>query len=403
MTCLKGVDLLLLNTAVIDLRSPDFGFVPELAGPGGLAKCATTDMPGYTQAQYSGWIAQGRATAGGPGNTAPLAARAGLRVAAGAYLGRGGAAGFDVTGNWFRTVLAQSGVDVSALIAHPELPTGVTFIHETPGHERGGLAYFPNANNAFDFEVFKTHVRRLQPGIVYYMYSGLSDAGDANDGVDLAAFMRGCRMRHALTIADSHTLCANPEALIRAGATVPEYRLLDPLLPELDMFFTSWDEARMIRATLGSPLPGDRETAIPEFLNWLMSRYAGDGRPRMFGVTLKDGAYTAGIGADGKRIAPRRTVSRFRSGGVVDLVGAGDSFRAGVVSYAARHLDAFSAGALDFEEAVQIGNLMATLYVTAPLEDRYGSIPGFGEMLALVRSGQTFETIEALHAVLQRR
>ena len=33
--------VLILNTAVLDLRSRDFAFVEDLAGPGGLAKCET--------------------------------------------------------------------------------------------------------------------------------------------------------------------------------------------------------------------------------------------------------------------------------------------------------------------------------------------------------------------------
>ena len=74
------MDILIFNTAVADFRSSEFKFTEELAGPGGLAKCKTKDMPGYTQQQYRDWIDKGMATAGGPGNTAPLAARAGLQV-----------------------------------------------------------------------------------------------------------------------------------------------------------------------------------------------------------------------------------------------------------------------------------------------------------------------------------
>ena len=44
-----ATDVLILNTAVLDLRSPDFAFVDRLVGAGGLAKCATADMPSYTQ------------------------------------------------------------------------------------------------------------------------------------------------------------------------------------------------------------------------------------------------------------------------------------------------------------------------------------------------------------------
>ena len=71
-----SVDVLILNTAVADFRSSEFAFADELVGPGGLAKCKTADMPAYTQQQYKSWIDAGIATTGGPGNTAPLIARA---------------------------------------------------------------------------------------------------------------------------------------------------------------------------------------------------------------------------------------------------------------------------------------------------------------------------------------
>ena len=67
------LDVLILNTAVTDFRSEEFGFVKGLTDPGGLAKCPLEEMPLYTQKQYRAWIKAGRATAGGsriPGQTA---------------------------------------------------------------------------------------------------------------------------------------------------------------------------------------------------------------------------------------------------------------------------------------------------------------------------------------------
>jgi len=46
-------------------------------------------------------------------------------------------------------------------------------------------------------------------------------------------------------------------------------------------------------------------------------------------------------------------------GDIVDLVGAGDSFRAGLITYIARNLDEFKTGNMDFTEAIQMGNLFA--------------------------------------------
>ncbi|MDD2455703.1 MAG: PfkB family carbohydrate kinase [Kiritimatiellae bacterium] len=399
-----ATDILILNTAVLDLRSPDFAFADRLAGAGGLAKCATADMPPYSQEQIKAYVDAGCGSAGGPGNTAPLQARAGLQVAVGVNLGKGEYDGLDVQGRFFHDTLTANGVDMSATAVHPALPTGTTFIHEVPSGERGGITYFPNANNDFDFETFKPHVSRFSPSVMYYMYSGLSDRGDANGGRDLAGFVAWCRAQGCVTIADSHTLTGNPQELIAAGAPVPAYRLLEPLLGELDIFFTSADEARMIRNTLEPDNAAkrlDTPSTIKAFLDFVTARFARQGgRARLFGVTVKNGAYIRYVKPDGDAGQTVFCASRFMVGDVVDLVGAGDSFRAGLTAYVARHRAEFLDGTLDAAAAVQTGNLMATLYVTSPLHDRYSLIPPFERMLAVVKGGRQFQTFAELTGAL---
>ncbi|MCL2104307.1 MAG: carbohydrate kinase family protein [Kiritimatiellaeota bacterium] len=389
-------DVMILNTSVVDLRSEDFAFTGRLAGAGGLALCKTAEMPPYTQAELMGYITNGKASAGGGGNTAPLLAHAGLRVAVGSNLGKGGYCGLDAQGRAFYDILSASGVDLSATVIHPTLPTGTTFIHEVPHGERGGIAYFPNANNDFDFEVFKQEVLRLAPTVAYYMYSGLSTRGDANGGKDLADFVVWCRGQGCITIVDSHTLCGNPHELIRKGAAVPAYRLLEPLLGEVDIFFTSVDEARMIRNTLeheGCDHGEDTQASIRGFLNFVRNRFAGkSGRPQLFGVTVKNGAHTVYVDAQGDTGGIMFCASRYMAAGqVVDLVGAGDSFRAGLIGYITRHRDAFLGGVLNVAEAVQSGNLMASIYVTSPLNDRYGNIPKLDVLLSIARDGKDYD------------
>ncbi len=383
------MDVLILNTAVMDLRGPSFEFASQLAGAGGLARCETAELPPYTQSQIAEWIAAGGASAGGPGNTAPLLQRAGIQTAVGVYLGAGAFGGFDIQGRTFFDILATSGVDMSAVLSHPTLPTGTTFIHEVPHHERGGIAYFPNANNDFNFDAFLPHVERLGPRILYYMYSGLSERGDADGGRDLARFMRRCREMGCLTIADSHTLCGTPQAFIESGDPVEAYRLLEPLLPELDIFFTSSDEAKMMVNTLDRARAWNDYTAeenLSYYLSFVRERYIEQGsRARLFGVTVKDGAM-AGYYPAGKGIPESGMyTSRFMDCGVVDLVGAGDSFRAGVIAYVARNTEAFRAGGFKLSEAIQMGNLMASLYVQAPLNDRYRGILAYEDLLERVR------------------
>ena len=399
-----ATDVLILNTAVTDLRRPDFEFADELVGKGGLAKCKTEDMPDYSEQQIREWIEQGFATAGGPGNTAPLIARTGLKVAVGVNLGKGDYDGLDAQGRYFYDVMTTNGIDMSQTHIHPDLHTGTTFIHSTSGDDRGGIAYFPSANNDFDFAIFKGAVERLRPSIVYYMYSGLSDRGDANEGRDLADFIRWCRSQGAVTIVDSHTLTGNPFELIERGVSVKEYWLLEPLLPELDVFLTSCDEAKLIENTLA---PGRSWNTFKEhendvhFLEFLTETFwRKDDRTKLFGVTVGDGAYERHIGPDNNVVGPNRVTSRFMAGEVVDLVGAGDSLRAGLISYIASHLDAFRDGSMNFEEAMQMGNLFASLFIKAPLEDRYGNIHPYEKMLKVVRSVVTYPSFDALREAL---
>jgi len=398
-------DILVLNTAVADLRRSDFDFADELVGKGGLAKCKTEDMPDYSQQQLRDWIEQGFATAGGSGNTAPLFAKTGLKVAVAANLGSGPYDGLDAHGRFFYDEMTANGIDMSQINIHPTLPTGTAFIHAPSDDDRGGIAYFPNANNDFDFEIFKTAVDRLSPRIVYYMYSGLSDRGDADSGCDLARFVKWCRAGGAVTIVDSHTLTANPQELIRTGQSVPEYHLLEPLLPELDIFFTSCDEAKLIENTLAQKRDWhsfDEHDNNLHFLEFLTRRFwPDDGRTKLFGVTVSDGAYEKHVGPDGCTGGTNRIKSRFMAGQVVDLVGAGDSFRAGLLTHLANNLDAFKNGSLDFAQALQMGNLFASLYIKAPLNDRYANIKSYDKMQKIVRSNESYPSFDALQNALR--
>jgi sugar/nucleoside kinase (ribokinase family) len=378
-------DIFVLNTAVADFRHEEFSFADRLAGEGGLARCATRDMPAYSQTRYREWILGGYATAGGPGNSAPLMAKAGLKVAVGVNLGSGEFGGLDAQGKFFYDVMTSAGIDMSATAIHPDLPTGTTFIHRSRSGDRLGIAYFPNANDDFDFEAFKPHIKRLAPHIVYYMYCGLSARGDANGGCDLAAFARWCRDLGCIFTADSHTLTGAVSQSIESGAVLEGYRLLEPVLPELDIFFTSSDEARLIWNTLGRS--GERYPGHSGFLEEMTARYfAGGGRTRLMGVTVSDGAWEKHVLPDGSSSSPHKIGSSFLAGEVVDLVGAGDAFRSGVLSYSARNLDSYHKGCFDFAEAVQLGNLFASLYIKAPLGERY-AVGDYDAMIERVRAG----------------
>ena len=395
-----SVDILILNTAVVDLRSSEFGFVENLVGAGGLAKCKLSNMPDFTQKQYQKFLSEGLATAGGPGNTAPLLAKAGIRTAVGVNLGSGDFEGLDIQGRYFYDEMVRNNVDMSEMFIHPDLPTAITFIYDKKNSERGGLAYFPNCNDDFDFDRFKGSIERLNPKVVYYMYSGLSERGDANEGKDLADFISWCRSKGAVSIVDSHTLTGNPERLIEAGESVEEYKLLLPLLGKLDLFFTSYDEARMIENTIGEQgvsLNLTEENYIFHFLNFLSDMFWEDDQgARIFGVTVSNGAIVKYKDTKGNIIGPEKIESCFMVGEVVDLVGAGDSFRAGLMAYISQNIDDLKEGQINFREAVQMGNLFASLYIKSPLENRYGNIKNYEKLFNVVKKKNDYNSFPEL-------
>jgi len=104
---------------------------------------------------------------------------------------------------------------------------------------------------------------------------------------------------------------------------------------------------------------------------------------------------------DNKVEGPTRIESKFMVGDIVDLVGAGDSFRAGLITYIARNLDEFKTGNMDFTEAIQVGNLFAALYIKAPLNDRYVNIKTYEKMLNVVRSEATYNDFDELMNALK--
>jgi sugar/nucleoside kinase (ribokinase family) len=384
-----NTDVLILNTAVADFRNSNFKFVEKLVAPGGLAKCKSGYMPDYSQLQYRQWIAQGLASAGGPGNAAPLMAKAGLIVAAGVNLGGGDFDGLDAQGRFFFDTMVKNNVNMSHTFIHPRLSSGTTFIYEKGSRERGGIVYFPNANDDFDLEYFKSAVTKLRPKVVYYMYSGLSDRADANGGKDLADFMRFCAQNGAVTIADSHTLTNNPQLLLNSDSRIEGYKILEPLLYELDLFFTSFDEARLIDLSFNRKPDYSyfsEEEFIDTFLKSLSQKFWRSKNSKVFGVTVKDGAAVIYRDASGNVTGPLMIASKFMSGAAIDLVGAGDSFRAGLVTYLVKNIHDFKTGKTNITEAVQMANLFASLYIKAPLTDRYGNIDKYENLLQKIKS-----------------
>jgi sugar/nucleoside kinase (ribokinase family) len=220
----------------------------------------------------------------------------------------------------------------------------------------------------------------------------------------LAKFLQWCLHKGAVTVVDTSTLVSNPQEAIKSRRPVAQYHLLTPVLPEADVFFCSSDEARIIGNTLAAEpnrREADEHNAITHFLDFVSGEFwPGAGRTRLFGVTVRDGAYEKHIGPDGTQTSPAKVESRFMAGDIVDLVGAGDAFRAGLITYIERNLDDFARGSLNFSQALQMGNLFAALYIKAPLGDRHTGIRGYNKMVQVVRNAAVYPTLKTLQDAL---
>ena len=120
----------------------------------------------------------------------------------------------------------------------------------------------------------------------------------------------------------------------------------------------------------------------------------------MFGVTVSNGAYEKHMLPDGSVEGPAKIESNFMVGDVIDLVGAGDSFRAGLIAYITHNLDEFTTGNMNFAEAIQMGNLFAALFIKAPLHDRYCNVKSYEKISKVVGSGVSYATFDDLMAEL---
>ncbi len=161
----------------------------------------------------------------------------------------------------------------------------------------------------------------------------------------------------------------------------------------------------MIENTLGQKgrYVGVSEQAyIEHFLQLLAERFwRGNPHSKLFGVTVRDGAFVMYRNAAGQITAPMKVTSRFMCGSVVDLCGAGDSFRAGLTAYLARNAESFKTGRIAIEQAIQMGNLFASLYVKSPLNKRYENIGSYDKMLAAVCGSESYVSFEALTAAVK--
>jgi len=385
-----------VGTTVVDLYNVSRqDFPPELrrlAPPDTLFLGYPSEMPPITDARFGELIAQGGARAGGQGNTLPQIALSGVPAHGFACVGAGEHGGLDSCGDFLRRAMQDSRVE-PFYMPHAVLPTGVTFIVPGPAADsRPGIVYFPNANLGTDLAAALQHVAEVRPNVLHWMYVGLMGEADRR----LPEFFRLCREEHACIIsADTHTLLEDPSRIAISGAReyVNPHTLLPGILKNADIFFCSVDEAVLIADACSMralELRDDKRGAEP-FIRAFLEEFYGmstesDGRRPLFGVTVKKGAYLKVKGAE-VDFAQSNYLVDFSGG---NLVGAGDAFRAGLLSYVARHAEEFRRGGMNYRDGAQMGNLVALLSISAPPGNRFGQIGAYEAMEEMVRSGENF-------------
>ncbi|MDR2747029.1 MAG: carbohydrate kinase family protein [Treponema sp.] len=208
-----------------------------------------------------------------------------------------GLVGKDAAGDFVLDRLNERGVDTRAVVRHPSLATGVSYILIEPGGERHFLVSL-NINNELDFSNVPDELIREADMV----YLGSSMCMYNMDHGGSAALFKRAHELGKLTLSD-----------FSGGA---EYsgdellKLLDPMLRETDIILPSYLEA--------VKLSGERE--LPR----IRDRLAG------FGIKL----LVVKLGSEGSYITDFRhewRVPTFGEFEVLDTTGAGDSFVGGFI------------------------------------------------------------------------
>lgn len=245
------------------------------------------------------------ATGGIAPNSGIAMARLGMKVAAFTYVGR------DEWGGLIRRRLEAEGLDCGRLLEHPTVATSTTAVLIDPSGERSFI-HCVGAPRQMDGELFLKNLdlfaRSRMTLIGYYSLMPTLEA----DLPEVLAAIRTTGCRTALDAAGS------------GGAMQP----LDRILPQLDVYLPSYDEAC-------------HQTGLTD-PRAILKAYRSCGAPGLLGVKLgSKGALlspAAGEYVEIPCIPP--------PGPIVDTTGAGDCFYAGVLTGLMRGMDLRSAGML---------------------------------------------------------
>ncbi|MCU0906920.1 MAG: sugar kinase [Rhodobacteraceae bacterium] len=229
-----------------------------------------------------------------------------------------GAVGDDEKADWVLMTLARHGVDTSAMQRLAGVPTSATILNVRPNGDRPAL-HVRGASDHFDVPPAMYDQVFAAP-IVHLGGTGLLRRLDGPASVTLLreAKARGCTVTFDLIAASADTAA-----------------IVDPLLPYIDYFMPSIEEARDMS---GQTTPAD-----------CAAHYLDRGATACVFTLGGDGAYYAH--RDGTRLA-----SLAYAVDVVDTTGCGDAFDAGFIT-ALHHR-------MDIETALRFAQASAGLVAT---------------------------------------
>lgn len=367
----------------------------KLAPPDTLFRADPCEMP-YLPPQFQqDVIDHGLARAGGQSNLTPQIALAGLKAYGMGTLGSSGLGNADPIGQFLGEDMMKWGITPNVGV-HSYYQTGTTLIVPGPADRRPGIVYCPYANLETNLEKVFADLSQVKPTVLHWMYLSLMGESDKK----LPQFFSACRNQFSPLIGlDVHTL--KPSRSILSKGSINALKLLPFVLPHVDVFFCSDDEAGLVARLLKLPncpreIPKDDAEAKRDFTKvFLSDLYEKCAAPKpwapVFGVTDRHGATFLA----GERVT--RVVSNYDvdfSNWPVNRVGTGDAFRSGVLMYYAKHANEFKECSVDHFNAVQFGNLVATLSMSGSPENRWENIASFDQMLRVVDSGDRFDRLD---------
>ncbi len=294
---------------------------------------------------------------GGCGNVARPAAALGVKTGVIGYIGQ------DIEGEQFIKVMKEHSVNVFGVISDKRYRTDVSFIPQDKSGMRTPVTFCEHVGKYLDPNDPRVMERLifLNPSIVQISYSGLFERGaDLEGGRRLARAIKWMKDTiDTLVMVDTHTYTLEPE----------RYEYLKPSLEVADLFVCSDDEVDLIVPQYGIKSGAHMVDKRQAFLSYLKKQYCKGNEARLYAITSAEKTlvlYYKSIG-EVKQIESKNwflTTKEYMPNNQFYLIGAGDSWKAGLNVYILHHLEEFKSGDLNIEEGVQFANLTSRLYIS---------------------------------------